>query len=311
MTTRVEPAIDARSLSKSYGTQRGIVEVDLAAAAGEVVGLVGANGAGKTTFIRTMLDFIRPTAGDVRVFGLDSVRDSVEVRRRTAYLPGDLVLPPRTTGSDALRRYSAGRPPLDPARVKTLASRLDLDLSRKVEDLSKGNRQKVGLMIAFAPHVDLLVLDEPTSGLDPLLQREFASLIAEVANDGVTVLLSSHVMSEVEQVAQRVALMRDGRIAAVDDLAAIHARARRRGRVRALDPDDLSRIADALRATDSITNSTVDGDVVAFACVGSMDEVIKTLSRFGIAELDVAHSDLEDAFFSTYDDAACGEGKAS
>lgn len=296
------PAIDARSLTKCYGPQRGIVEVDLAAAVGEVVGLVGANGAGKTTFIRTVLDFIRPTDGDIRVFGLDSVRDSVEVRRRTAYLPGDLILPPRLMGSEALHRYTAARSPLEPARVRTLAARLNLDLSRRVEDLSKGNRQKIGLMLAFAPRVDLLVLDEPTSGLDPLLQREFAKLVSEAANDGVTVLLSSHVMSEVEQVAQRVALMRDGRIAAVDDLASIHARARRRGRVRPLDPVDLPRIADALRTTASITESTIDGDVVAFACVGTMDPVIKTLSTFGVAELDVAHSDLEDAFFSAYDD---------
>ncbi len=306
MTTPVVQgtAIDARSLTKSYGSQRGIVEVDLAVTVGEVVGLVGANGAGKTTFIRTVLDFIRPSGGELRVFGLDSVRDSVEVRRRTAYLPGDLVLPPRLRGFEALRRYTAVRSALEPARVRALAARLDLDLSRRVEDLSKGNRQKVGLMLAFAPRVDLLVLDEPTSGLDPLLQREFASLVSEAANDGATVLLSSHVMSEVEQVAQRVALMRDGRIVAVDDLASLHARARRRGRIRPLDPSDLPRIADALRAIASITDSTIDGDVVAFACVGTMDDVIKTLGNFGVAELDVAHSDLEDAFFSAYDDPA-------
>jgi len=204
------PAIEARSLTKTYGRARarGIVEVDLVVAPGEVLGLVGANGAGKTTFMRTLLDFIRPSSGSLSVLGHDSVRDSVAVRKLATYLPGELVIPPRLTGDQTLQRFAFARPRLDPARVAALADRLNLDLSRRIGDLSKGNKQKVALVLAFAPRPQLLVLDEPTSGLDPLLQREFAALVREATADGTTILLSSHVMSEVEQIASRVALMR-------------------------------------------------------------------------------------------------------
>ena len=294
-------ALDARALTKSYGAHRGIVDVDLQVAAGEVVGLVGANGAGKTTLMRTILDFVRPTAGAVCVFGLDSVKESVEVRRRSAYLPGELVFPPRLRGEEVLRRYTAARTALDPARVRSLTDRLDLDMSRRVQELSKGNKQKLGLVLVFAPHVDLLVLDEPTSGLDPLLQREFAAVVAERSSAGTTVLLSSHVMAEVEQIASRVALLREGRVAAVDDLAAVRAQSRRRGRARPVDPADAPAVADALARTPRVSDVVVDGDTVAFACAGEMDAVLKTLAAFRIAALDVAHADLEDAFFSAYD----------
>ena len=294
-------ALDVRRLTKAYGRHRGVVDVDLRVATGEVMGLVGANGAGKTTLMRTVLDFIRPTSGEVRVFGLDSSQSSQDVRRRTAYLPGELVLPPRLRGHEVLRRFTVARGELDRERVDRLASRLDVDLSRRVGDLSKGNKQKVGLVIAFAPVVDLLVLDEPTSGLDPLLQREFAAMVAERTAEGATVLLSSHVMSEVEQIASRVALMREGRVAAVDDLESVRALSRRRARARPEDPADLAALAAALRRTERVSEVAVDGDAVAFACAGDMDAAVKTLARFHVAALDVTHTDLEDAFFSAYD----------
>jgi ABC-2 type transport system ATP-binding protein len=295
------PALDARSLTTSYGRSRGIVDIDLQIEAGEVVGLVGANGAGKTTFMRTMLDFIRPTSGSVRIFGLDSVRDSVDVRRRTSYLPGELVLPRRLTGHDAIDRYTLARRTVDKAAVRKLAERLDLDLSRRVGDLSKGNKQKVGLILAMAPKVDLLVLDEPTSGLDPLLQREFTAMVAERASDGATVLLSSHVMSEVEQVASRVALLRAGRLATVDEMAAIRAQARRRGVVQLEAESEPHELADELRQLSGVGDVAIDGTAVSFACSGEMDAVVKTVARFHVISLDVAHADLEDAFFSAYD----------
>jgi ABC-2 type transport system ATP-binding protein len=238
------------------------------------------------------------------VFGHDSVRDSVAVRRLATYLPGELVMPSRLTGAQALARFTFARPAMGPARIAGLAGRLDLDLSRRIGDLSKGNKQKVGLMLAFAPPARLLVLDEPTSGLDPFLQREFAALLAETVAAGATVLLSSHVMSEVEQVASRVALMREGAVTVVDDIAAITARARRRGRVRPRDSNDLDGLRDALARVTGVTEVGLDDGAVRFACSGDMDALLKTVSGFAVSTLDVAHADLEDAFFSAYDNPA-------
>jgi ABC-2 type transport system ATP-binding protein len=296
-----EPAIDAHGLTKAYGTARGIVDVDLRVEPGEVLGLVGANGAGKTTFMRTLLDFIRPTSGTVTAFGHDSVRESVRVRQLTTYLPGELVIPPRLTGWEALQRFAFARPDLEHGRVHQLADRFGLDLSRRVGDLSKGNKQKVGLVLAFAPRPRLLVLDEPTSGLDPLLQREFAALVAEEVAAGATVLLSSHVMAEVEQIAHRVALLRDGRVHTVDDISAITSRARRRGRVIPRSPADVPGLASALGQVPGVSSVEVEDGVVRFACVGDMDAVVKALAAWPLQWLDVAHADLEDAFFSAYD----------
>ncbi len=296
--------MEARALTKSYGAHRGIVHVDLRVAAGEVVGLVGANGAGKTTLMRTILDFVRPTSGSVSVFGFDSVKESVQVRRRSAYLPGEIVFPPRLRGDDVLHRYSAARPPLDPVRVRELADRFELDMTRRVQELSKGNKQKLGLVLVFAPDVDLLVLDEPTSGLDPLLQREFAALVAERQSAGTSILLSSHVMAEVEQIASRVALLREGSVRAVDALSVVRAQSRRRGRARPVHRADVPALADALTRVPRVSDVAPDGEVVAFACTGEMDAVLKALAGFRIAALDIAHADLEDAFFSAYDGPA-------
>jgi ABC-2 type transport system ATP-binding protein len=301
------PTFEARALTKSYGKVRGIIEIDLRAERGEVVGLVGANGAGKTTFMRTMLDFIRPTSGSMSVFGLDSVRHSVAVHRRTTYLPGELVLPRRLTGEEVFDRYTFARPGVDHATTRRLAERLDLDLTRRVADLSKGNKQKLGLLVAFAPPADLLVLDEPTSGLDPLLQRVVAELIAERAAAGATVLLSSHVMSEVEHAASRVALLRAGRVAVVDDIAAIRARSRRHGLLRPRDTADLQSVADALEQTPRVSEVRIERDSVTFSCTGDVDAVIKTLARFALSSLDISRAELEDAFFSAHDGPDVGD----
>jgi ABC-2 type transport system ATP-binding protein len=297
-------ALVARSLTKAYGRSRGIADVDLTVAEGDVMGLVGANGAGKTTLMRVLLDFVRPTSGSISAFGYDSVRDSVDVRRVTAYLPGELVVPPQLTGAQAMERYTLARPDLDRTQFSRLADRLDLDLSRRFADLSKGNKQKVGLVLAFAARARLLVLDEPTSGLDPLLQHVFGTLLSEAVADGATVLLSSHVMSEVEAVASKVALLREGRVAVVDDVRAILAQGRRRGRARPRDVRDLQALQSALAASSGVREVTRDGDEIAFACSGDMDALLKAVAGFSVRSLDVAHGDLEDAFFSAYEGPA-------
>lgn len=300
-------AVDARALTKSYGRERGIVEVDLTIAPGEVLGLVGANGAGKTTFIRTLLDLIRPTSGSVSVFGQSSIHDSVRVRSLCTYLPGEFVLPPRLTGYQAIQRFTFARRDVARESVDTLAERLDVDLSRRVGDLSKGNRQKLGLVLAFAPTAPLVVLDEPTSGLDPLLQRTFAALVSEAVDGGSAVLMSSHVMTEVEQIADRVALLKDGRVAVVDDVARLLAGSRRRGHVRAAESADTPAIAAALEQIASVSDVDTDDGAIAFACRGSVDPILKALAGFDIESLELAHADLEDAFFSDGHDPVSGE----
>ncbi len=293
------PAVEARALTKSYGraASRGIVDIDLTIEPGSVVGLVGANGAGKTTLMRTLLDFVRPTSGSIKAFGLDSVTDSVAVRRRTAYLPGELVLPRQLTGHQVLDRYAFARTSNEPAEVAALADRLGLDLTRRVGDLSKGNKQKVGLILAFSAKADLLVLDEPTSGLDPLLQRVVAELVKDASEGGTTVLLSSHVMSEVEHVAHTVALMREGRIAAFDQVATIREQARRRGRLTVAGQDG-NQVAEALRALPAVSDVEVDSDTVTFAYAGVVDPVVKALAAFSLGTLELTEADLEDAFFA-------------
>jgi ABC-2 type transport system ATP-binding protein len=302
-------AVEAQSLTKSYGRARtrGIVEVDLIIDRGDVLGLVGANGAGKTTLMRTMLDFIRPTSGTLRLLGMDSAAEAVQIRRRVTYLPGELVFPARLTGRQVVGRYLAARPEVGAARITQVASDLDVDLSRPVGDLSRGNKQKIGLLLAFAPRADLLVLDEPTSGLDPLLQRQFASMVRQVAADGAAVLLSSHVMSEVEQVARRVALMREGRLFAVETLSEVIAKGRRRGRARPRDPATAPALAQDLRRTSGVSDVEVadggqDEGLVTFAVTGDVNPLLATVSRHLLASFDLAHADLEDAFFGAYED---------
>jgi len=187
-------AIRTRGLTKFYGKNRGIEDVDLDVREGEVFGFLGPNGAGKTTTIRTLLDEIRATSGSATILGLDTHREAMAIRRRIGYIPGDLALYPNLTGRDTLTYFANMRGVVDWSFVDELAKRLDFDLSRKVGDLSTGNRQKVGVIQAFMNQPDLLIMDEPTSGLDPLVQREFQPLVREVAAEGRTVFLSSHTL---------------------------------------------------------------------------------------------------------------------
>jgi ABC-2 type transport system ATP-binding protein len=219
--------IETESLTKYYGRQRGIEDLTLTAGPGEVFGFLGPNGAGKTTTIRLLADLIRPTRGSVRVLGYDLRRDAVPARRRIGYLPGDLELYRDMSGRDLLAFFARLRTGADLGYAAQLAERLDLDLSRHVHDLSKGNRQKLGVVQAFMHRPDLLVLDEPSSGLDPLVQREFHTLVREAAAEGRTVFFSSHVLAEVERIADRVGIVLAGHLAVVDSVRALKARALR------------------------------------------------------------------------------------
>src|SRR5690606_39814441 len=230
--------------------------VDLRVERGEVFGLIGPNGAGKTTTMRLLLDLLRPTGGSLRVLGVEPRAGGPGLRRRIGYLPGELRLAPRATGRELLGFYARLRGHVPPGQVQELADRLGADLDRRVGALSKGNRQKLGLVQTFMGAPDLLVLDEPSSGLDPLLQQEFLRLVREAREAGRTVFLSSHVLSEVQQVAGRVGLLAGGRLTHVESVAALRAAAPRRVRL-TLPTVEVERALPALRALDGLDDVAV------------------------------------------------------
>jgi len=287
--------IRAEQLTKSYGQNRGIIDVDFSVEGGEVFGYLGPNGAGKSTTIRLLLDLIRPTSGRLTLFGLDSRRKSVEIRRRLGYLPGDLRLYERMTGGDLLTYFGHLRGLDGLQRGRQLAERLDLDLGRQIKELSRGNRQKVGIVQAFMHEPDLLVLDEPTSGLDPLVQETFSELVAEATRRGGTIFLSSHVLSEVQHMADRVGLIREGRLDLVDSVENLRAAFTHVEATFAEPPP-----ADAFAGVAGVERIEQDGNVVRFPFEGEIDPLLKALARFHVKALDVREADLEDVFLARY-----------
>jgi ABC-2 type transport system ATP-binding protein len=294
------PAIETAGLTKFYGAQRGIEGLDLRVERGEVFGFLGPNGAGKTTTIRLLLDLIRPTGGRASVVGLDSRAQSVEVRRRTGYLPGELRTPGRSTAIEFLEFLGAIRGGVERRTIQALADRLDLPVGRRIGDLSKGNKQKVGVLAAFMHDPELLILDEPTDGLDPLRRQDVLELIRERAAAGRTVFLSSHDLAEVEHVASRVGIVRDGSLVAVEQIAALKERAIRRVEVRLAEPDaGLER----LRSVPGVRGLTTRDGVVRFRVEGSMDALIKVLARLPVQTLTSEPPELDEIFLSYYERA--------
>jgi beta-exotoxin I transport system ATP-binding protein len=238
------PAIETEGLTKYYGRHRGIEEVTIAVEAGEVFGFLGPNGAGKTTTIRTLLDLLHPSGGSARIFGLDSHRDSVTIRARLGNLPGDFGFGKHVSGREALALLARLRGVEGHERAERLASRFRADLDRPLGQLSRGNRQKVGLILALFHRPELLILDEPTSGLDPLMQEEFLALVREERERGCAVFISSHELDEVERVCDRVGIIRAGRVVAVERVEDLLAKAvdRRRVEVEFAEPADLEEV---------------------------------------------------------------------
>ena len=290
-------AIRTSGLTKYYGSARGIEDVDLEVRVGEVFGFLGPNGAGKTTTIRTLLDEIRPTAGAATILGLDTHREAMAIRRHIGYIPGDLALYPNLTGRDTLMYFANVRGGVDWSYVDELAERLDSDLSRKVGDLSTGNRQKVGVIQAFMNRPDLLIMDEPTTGLDPLIQREFQNVVREVSAEGRTVFLSSHTLSEVQRVADRVGIIRDGRLITVESVAELRAKAVRRVEF------DLETEADAavFASVAGARNVVASDSHVEMSFDGEMGELLKAATdRYTVADIRTSEADLEEIFLTYY-----------
>ncbi|EYR64557.1 ABC transporter [Actinotalea ferrariae CF5-4] len=290
------PAIRTVGLVKDYGRTRALHGLDLEVRPGEVFGFLGPNGAGKSTTIRLLLDLLRPTAGTVEVLGQDPVVGGPALRARVGYLPGELALPPRTTAGEYLRYLAALRGGRGAGRITALADRFALDLSRDMRALSRGNKQKVGLVQAFMHTPELLVLDEPTSGLDPLLQHEFRRLAREAADDGATVFLSSHVLQEVEQVAGRVAIIRAGVVVDVDDVATLRHRAGQRVVLRFAEPVD----AAELDGVPGITDVVVDGATVTCLLRGEPTPLLQVAARHRVLRWQAEDRELEDLFMDFY-----------
>ena len=299
-------AIETRGLTKYYGEAAGIVDLDLSVEVGEVFGFIGPNGAGKTTTIRLLLNFLQPTRGSGTVFDMDMTADSVAIRSRVGYLPGDLALYPSMTGREFLLYFSRLRG-IDTADATTrLAERFELDLDRRIKEYSKGNRQKVGLVNAFMHEPELLILDEPTGGLDPLMQQEFAILLDEVRGEGRTVFLSSHYLPEVQRIADRVGIVRQGHLIAVDTLDGF------RTRIQSNLSIEFSRPADPAGFTGLRGVSSAEahdgGRLLRLSVSGPQDAVIRAAASAGAIAIHTEEADLDDVFLSYYGpgDAASG-----
>jgi ABC-2 type transport system ATP-binding protein len=307
-------AIQTQSLIKNYGPVRALRGVDLEVRQGEIFGFLGPNGAGKTTTIRCLLDLIRPNGGSLRVLGLDPQKQSPQVRARAGYLPGEIRLDDSMTVEATLRHLNALRGgKADWNYTRQLAERLDLDLKIQARNLSKGNKQKVGVVQALMHKPGLLLLDEPTSGLDPLIQQEVLGLIREAKQNGATVFFSSHIISEVEQVAERVGIIRQGVVVEVAETQALIKRALRRARIRFQKQEQAPGAAPSRRAEpveamsrglERIAGVKVlgsNGTTVYLQIEGEMDALIKALAKFPVAEFETERPSLEEVFLAYYE----------
>jgi len=317
-------AILLETMTKRYGKSRGVADLELEVEAGCVFGFLGPNGAGKTTTIRVLLDLIRPTRGRALVFGLDSRRESIAIRRRSGYLPGELSLYGRLTGDETLRYFANLRGGVDPGSVRALCERLDFDAGKKVADLSTGNRRKLGLIQALMHRPELLILDEPTAGLDPLVQHELYHLVEEAREAGQTVFLSSHNLPEVQRVCDRVAFVREGGLVAVEDVAALTGRAVRELEVTFAAPVP----AAAFEGVDGVTGVTANGAgsgpaagpgavpsaagarTLRLTVSGSLDATVKMLARYEVVTMTSRELDLEDVFLTFYGERLGDAGRS-
>jgi len=295
-----ETVLMAQGLKKSYGKVRALRGVDLEVPRGAIFGYLGPNGAGKTTTIRCLLDLIRPDSGTVRVLGIDPQADPVAVQARTGYLPGELQVDPNMMVEGALRYFNALRGnKADWGFVRQLTERLDLPLKPPIKNLSHGNKQKVGVVQALMHRPKLLLLDEPTLGLDPLMQHEIYRLLREAQADGATVFFSSHIMSEVEAVAERVAIIRKGVIVEVAETASLINRALRRARIRFKQAVDITPLASLPGVT---VLSQDDSTSVTLQVEGEMDALMKALTTFPVSDFETERPSLEEIFLAYYED---------
>jgi ABC-2 type transport system ATP-binding protein len=299
--------IRTEKLTKKYGSHRGIVDVDLEVQQGEVFGFLGPNGAGKTTTIRVLLDLIRPTSGRAFVFDIESSSDPSAIHRRIGYLPGEFTLYDRLTGAQTLEYFGNLRGGVDRAYQASLIERFELDTGRRFREYSKGNKQKVGLVIALQHKPELLILDEPTSGLDPLVQQTFFTTVGEQVKGGATVFLSSHILSEVEKTCDRVAIIRDGVIVRLDRVDALRDLAHHQVEMRfAGDPP-----ADAFRKLPGVSDVEVTDHLIRLRVLGPITGVVQTAARVGVTDFLSREPSLEETFLAQYGRGESGSSSSA
>jgi ABC-2 type transport system ATP-binding protein len=288
--------IKTEQLTKSYGTHRGIMDVNLEVAQGEVFGFLGPNGAGKTTTIRVLLDLIRPTSGRAFVFDIESTADPVAIHRRIGYVPGEFALYDRLTGAQTMEYFGNLRGGVEPAYQASLIERFDVDPSRRYKEYSKGNKQKIGLIIALQHRPELLILDEPTSGLDPLIQQSFYALVREAHDEGRTVFLSSHILSEVERTCDRVGIIRDGRLAKVDRTDALRDLAHHQVELRFSDVAPV----EAFAGLPGVSDVVVDDHTLRMRVSGPITPVVRAAAQYELLDFVSREPTLEETFLAQY-----------
>jgi ABC-2 type transport system ATP-binding protein len=291
-------AIQTAKLSKNYGLGRGLFDLDLHVEAQEVFGFLGPNGAGKSTTIRCLMGLIRPTAGSAHIFGLDCIRDYVAVKRKVGYTPGEMPQFGSLRGSEVVAYLGALRGGADLKTVRTLAERFNLDLSRRYREYSSGNKQKLAIVLAFMHRPQLLILDEPTHGLDPLNQQEFFALLSEAREGGATVFLSSHILSEVERMCDRVGIIRSGRLVTIADLDELHAI--RFHHVELEFAPDTDVPVKAIRSAAGVEDVVASDHTVTCIVKGSFEPLLDALRGTTVTNLVSHEPNLEEIFLEYY-----------
>ena len=290
------PVIETHDLTKRFGDVCAVDHVSMTIHAGEVFGFLGPNGAGKTTTIRTLLGLVHPTGGSATVFGLDSEAESTQIRARLGNLPGDYAYDPRMSGREIVSLFAELRGLPDQGRAPELAERFEADLDRPLGELSRGNRQKIGLIQALFHAPELLLLDEPTSSLDPLMQEEFLSFLAEERDRGVTVFLSSHELDETERACDRVGIIREGSLVAIEDVGEVTGRSFRHVALEfaeVVDSAEFSRI-------DGVSDLEQSGTRITFKAAGGLDAVIKAAARHTVTDVELIRPSLEEVVLTYY-----------
>lgn len=290
--------ISINDLTKSYGKQRGISNVSFDVFDGEVFGFLGPNGAGKTTTIRLMLDLIRPSSGNINIFGFDSRKNSVDIKKDIGYLPGELELYSNMNGKDFLIYMSNLHGNVDWDFVEGMIERLDADLSKSIGNLSHGNKQKLGLIQAFMHDPSLLILDEPTNGLDPIVQEEFHKILKELKNEDKTVFISSHIMSEVEEICDRVGIIREGKLIALQTIEDLKAK-----RFQSIEVHFASEVPkNIFENISNIIDLEIKGNIVKCKVTGNdnLDSFIKTIANYKVTKIIAPEPNLEEIFLSYF-----------